>query len=507
MRFLADFTTDPRFALVVFAGALSFLTASGRIGNADAFDQFYAANHWVLTGKLGVEHLPGGIDQRLSAEHGQPIPKRMFWPGQDGRYYQSHDLGNVLLFVPAAIVSRLLGSGSLESRLENPPDASKVAASLLFSLEAVVCVLLLFSILKDFMPRSSAARWAAVFLLCSFFITFTRMPWDVAAGGICGLFVFRQVLKVVRNPSGPVRDLVLLGVAGGLAATFRYSYAPFLGLAAAFAIVPILPRIPVKNLALAAGSFVVTVLPQLYYNKIRMGSFLVPGTTAPRYSHSPELSWQTFQGVGELLLAPDLSLFLFCPTLLMLIAVWRIPKELRMFAIGVLVSTALYMFVLGSLPHRVWSAFMGWGPRYLVPALPSLFALAVIATSYCAKPGRVAAIWLTLTGVVVNLPVLFTNWPLVQTFLGFPDKTNQMAFNPILGMWRALLEGFATGKHRLPDNASATEVTLTFPDWLVAHVGSVSPVLGVAIAIPLLIAVVMSLATIFLPSKSFGSGR
>jgi hypothetical protein len=459
----------PRFALMVFAMAVSMLTATGRIGNADAFDQFYAAGHWVMTGRLGVDYLPGGIDERLTAEHGKPIPKRMFWPAADGKYYQSHDLGNVLVFVPAALVSKILGAGALEERLENPPEASKVAASLLFSLEAVICVLLLFSILKGLMPEQSAAKWSAAFMVCSFFMAYTRMPWDVAAGGVGGLFVMRQVLRIIRDPSGPKRNIVLLGIAAGLAATFRYSYAPFLGLAAVIAIFPLILKIPTKSHVLAVCAFAVTVLPQLIYNKVRMGSFFVPGTTAPRYSHSPELSWQTLQGMCELFIAPDLSLFLFCPTLLMLFAAWRLPKELRMLAIGIVVSTLLYMLMLGSLPHRVWSGFMGWGPRYLVPALPMLFTLAAIVTSFCSRLGQTVAVALSGLGVVVNFPMLFANWPLVQTSLGFPERTMSLTSSPIIGLWAVAPAGITTGQHQLSGFEAGPNVTLTYPDWLIVH--------------------------------------
>src|SRR5687767_10238212 len=133
LRNLLAHCSKPGTQLVAFALSLGLLTATGRLGNADAADQFYAAHHWVLTGQLGSIQPPGGAVPGLQIGEAKVIPRRFFWAGPDGLFYQTHDLGNVLMFLPAACLAAAKAGGSLAERLEDPPDYSKAAASLLFS--------------------------------------------------------------------------------------------------------------------------------------------------------------------------------------------------------------------------------------------------------------------------------------------------------------------------------------------------------------------------------------
>ena len=114
-------------------------------------------------------------------------------------------------------------------------------------------------------------------------------------------------------------------------------------------------------------------------------------------------------GLYGLLLSPGKSLFLYAPPLLL--SVLGLPFFLR--AKGrlafVFVATPLvYLLVYGS--KGVWHGG-GWGPRYLVPALPFLALWALPVWDAVLRPGRgrgtvalrAAAAVLVVVGVGVQL--------------------------------------------------------------------------------------------------------
>lgn len=94
---------------IVFLVASCFflLTCSGKMGSSDAYTQLQAAVLFVQTGSVSTN------DPTLFDHCSVPSP--------NGRYYQAHDPGNIILFLPATVIAVVSGGGHLDRNVLTYP--------------------------------------------------------------------------------------------------------------------------------------------------------------------------------------------------------------------------------------------------------------------------------------------------------------------------------------------------------------------------------------------------
>lgn len=453
---------------IVFCACVCLLTASGRLGNADAADQFYAANHLALTGRLGINHAPGGLVTETIAGRPREVPRRYFWQAPNGLYYQTHDLGNLLLFLPVSALTARLDEGDLHARLENPHPAAEALASLWFALQGVVLAWVLRSMLLPTVGARLASGWGAGLLLCTFTVSYTRMPWDVTGAALAGLLAWREVLRISRQRDARAGGFIRLGLFLALCGTFRYSYAPFLIVGCGLALAPLGKRLKPAHLGLCAFTLLICLLPQLFYNEVRTGSFLTPATVIPRYPTRPEFSFDMLAGLGGLLFSPDKGLLVYCPFLLVLFGAARSQVRIGAMGWGIVASSLLYALVIGGLPD--WRGGNSWSTRYLLPTLPALVWLAANVTWQLGNLGKRAVAAGLLAGFLVNAPSFVINWPLAVAEAYLRDSASGRPFAPQRAVWQAFMGGVQGRPIAVRDAGRiANDSSRQFPDVFAAH--------------------------------------
>jgi len=106
-------------------------------------------------------------------------------------------------------------------------------------------------------------------------------------------------------------------------------------------------------------------------------------------------------GLAGLLLSPGRGLIWYCPPAILAIAGFR--KAFQTKPHEALLIASLFAAFLGL--HSFWSAWPGgwsWGPRFLLPVLPGLLALAALLQGKLIAALRV----LTVAGFLINAPTL-----------------------------------------------------------------------------------------------------
>jgi len=79
---------------------------------------------------------------------------------EQGDYYESHDIGNVLLMLPAAATASTLSDGPTQEQIESPPILVKFGVAMTYAtLSAIGCffVFMLFSLFYPLEFRSHSA--------------------------------------------------------------------------------------------------------------------------------------------------------------------------------------------------------------------------------------------------------------------------------------------------------------------------------------------------------------
>ncbi len=460
--------------LLAVTSSLAILFCSGRLGNADAADQLAAAYIFASTGQIGAELPPGGFrgSEVIDGEM-RNLPKRYFWQSPNGLYYQTHDLGNPVLMTPLAILGLAASSVPAEKQIETPPLVIKVLASVLSTLQGPLVSLVIYGCLRFYTSTKHAFLYSAIFLLTNFFLSHTRMPWDVTGAGLFGAIAFFATISFIRSADQATIKIAVAGIACGLTAAFRYSFAPFMILMVFLCLLPYRDRIGKREILAFSVGLILLLLPSFAYNYVRMGNPLHPATVIPVYPTRPELSWLIPGNLFNLLFSWNKGLFIYCPFLLF--AMWQRTPEMRSIRNGVLFATIAYAGVLAA--TRTWAAGISWGPRYLVPVLPMLYVLAVVNIVELRPRLRVVAHLLMLIAFLINVPSFISNHLLsVSEYPPALDESKNFP-NPQIAGWKGVVEGIRNFDRpvdiRLTDISSLQSTptaSRAFPDLLLCHV-------------------------------------
>lgn len=452
----------------------------------------------VTTGDLGTRTPPGGIEGG--------------WvPSSNGKFYQAHDLGNLILMAPAAWLGAALSSGPPGSLIDTPPIISKVGVALSHAcLSAIGCFFMFRLLSLDHPTGRRALLLALAFPTTTVFWAYAKTAWDVmgAACFMCALLYFSaEVLRGRR----PARSACLAAVVLAAACTFRFSLAPFFvpGLVGVLYLSRRELR-PWHWLAVAA-CFLCAMAPTLAYNEIRMDSPLRPATTAPQYLESNNaLTGSIPVGLFGLLLSPNRGIFLFSPILILLFllpSVWRETSRTQRHLLTCFGGSAVaYMLLISKMKN--WGGF-GWGPRYLLPVVPILFyGTATVLAALWDKHRRALVALSLASGLLSAAPVL-VNWHLATTTFPRADDPYALLPRQQVAIWSALLMGLQGRPLPVtPDVADdpIRSAGARFPDLWTVRLMERSPagmILGLGISLALLLGCLWSFRRLV---RSAGSG-
>jgi MFS family permease len=416
--------SSPVALFLIAVVAFQAFVWNGRLGNRDTYQQLVATVHVAQTGRFGVD-TPTFDDQVLpyfGISKRDATKLRQWGRGDDGDWYQVHDVGNKLLMLPAAAFTSLIGNQP--HGVLTPTAMTKFLAAATIAVFAMLLPLFLLLALRIVMSMRAALNWAALGLVATILLPYVKDTWDVMP---CAVFVagaaWWSLRRLADPPDASIWHSVAFGALCGAAGLFRFTLMPTLLLAFVLTEVAVArrrhaaARPTVARLGAGLGAMVVVLLPELWLNTSESGRFWRPGV-ARFESETHLLSWDPIRGVLGLFGAPNRGLLVFSPVFLLLLTlpfVWRrIDPVARVFTAIWALPVAGYVVAIGSVTS--WAAF-GWGPRYLVPVVPILWAAAACAGHEVLRR-RTAGAWAWT--VVIVISVVFavapavTNWDAVS---------------------------------------------------------------------------------------------
>jgi hypothetical protein len=502
------------FWVFFFLSMISVLFSSGRIGNADAHSQLMAAYVFVSTGQFGSVVPPGGFEDNVgeSGSGSKPLPKSFFWEAPNGLYYQTHDIGNVAMMLPIAAVWNwaFFRPGALEE--DEIPRPIKALTSIYFSLLSGLAATALFACLSLSLPFRESFYYSVLFLFTSFFLTYTRMPWDVAGAGAFAIVAFYFLLRARNENRLSTCSTVLMAASTGIATNFRCSFGPFLVLIIFVALLPYRSCFSIRHVSIFCITIAIIVTPSFIYNYVRTGNPLHPATVIPRYPTKPELSWAAFDHLWRMYFSLNKGLFVYSPVILFAFTAKQ-KADIRLM-IAVVVGLIGYSFGLAS--TKSWSGGASWGPRYLVPLLPILFYLAAVQIDQHGRVWKRLATVFFITGFFVNLPTFVSNYQLAIN--EFPAANNDLINLPYpqFAAWRGFFSGLAGNEIPIRDEikimleSGQSKASTTFPDLLIVHIANEIGFLGgFVVSAVLLLGLTFGLLKVtsnFTPKTIYSSG-
>lgn len=351
-------------------------------------------------------------------------------PGATGQYYPVAALLACLVHVPGAALQSLLVARAPARATEFLGLTSQLAPIFLGAL----AVALFFRLLQQEGFRGRAVAWATLlFGTATSIWVYAHRSYAEALQAACFTAFFAAVL---RAADAPARAAALrLGLTAAVLINSKNS----LAICFPGALIYLFMRLRTQPRVLASlgGWASLGLLPGLValgaYNHARWGSIFSSGygeVTVGFWRENP------LTGLWGQLLSPGKSVFLYSPPLVLALAglprLWRRRPNV---ALAILLVVAPVVLVHAR--YLFWSGDWGWGPRYLVFALPALLLPAAElfgrdAPGAAPRPLRRAAVAGVLAvGVIVQgLGNLF-HWhdyinvsrEAAQAWLGRPDTS------------------------------------------------------------------------------------
>lgn len=373
--------------------------------------------------------IPMWLAARELLAHGSfAIPKA--WPinsppGVGGHFYPVSALLACLVHVPGA----LLQSG-LEALSGDRASALLTITSRIGPVAVGAAVPAMFFRLVVRLGYGRRAAAAATLLLgvgTSLWV-YARLPYSEITQTACFLAFFSALVEAERSPGR--RNFFKLGLTVGLLVNSKTIYVVCFPGALAFLLWRLRGRATVRDAVAVAWGILPGALAFAVYNWMRWGSIFVTG-----YESVTHGFWQenVLTGLWGQLLSPGKSLFLFSPpVVLSLFGLRAFCRRQRQAAVAIAVTVIPLVLVYS---HYVfWSGDWGWGPRYLVFALPvlmlpsvELFTAARDAVKRQARPLLIGSVF--ALGVAVQLLGIVFYWDdftiiartVQRQWLGTPD--------------------------------------------------------------------------------------
>jgi hypothetical protein len=293
------------------------------------------------------------------------------WPmnapaGRDGRFYPVAALLAVLIHVPGAALEAALSALAPSRANQFVAIASRLGP---VTVGAAVPALF-FRLLSRLGYDRRQAGWTTLLLGVGTSIwVYARISYSEILQAACFLGFFATLLDAAQSPTRGA--LVRFGLAAGLLLNTKNIYLACLPGALAFVVWHLRPRatsVRVRLLAWAGLGFLPGVVALGWYGWVRWGSVFATGYEGVTHGFWRE---NPLVGLWGQLLSPGKSLFLFSPPLIL--ALFGLRRFLlRRREVGWAIALTVGPVMLIYSRYLFWSGDWGWGPRYLVFALPVL---------------------------------------------------------------------------------------------------------------------------------------
>jgi len=338
----------------------------------------------------------------------------VFRRGVDGRVYDDHEIGSVLVAAPIALgAARLAPVGTERFRriYEFGLGLGTVALS------AATVVLLALIACELGVPLDIAGWQIALLLLASQYLIYATTPSDASVATPLVAAASLAWLHAERERSA---GWELAGLAAGLAVAMKISVAPVLAALAVLAVSS--PGASSRVRALAGARLLAGAAPglaiALWWNALRTGSPLLTPYPASLHAFVPSA---LPEGLAAALVSPNKGLLIYTPALLLVPFALRYHRRLALLVGG---SFLLALVRLAGTLGR--SSSGGWGIRYYVPWIPLSLVFLVLARHREEPRRRWLGAALTaafLCGGALNVAGIVTNQRYREQMCGFSEWT------------------------------------------------------------------------------------
>jgi len=161
----------------------------------------------------------------------------------------------------------------------------------------------------------------------------------------------------------------------------------------------------IRRTLLSIAGPIGAVAGSMYFNYLRFGSVLQFGYTEDRARFVLDLG-QIAKGIAGYLVSPGLSVFLFAPPLLLVLAVGR--KAYRRWPLEtttLTVAAIAHLLMIAS--NKTWSGDLSYGPRYMLESIVLLMPLTMpafeMAVESAPKRAAIAVAAVMMLGFMVQL--------------------------------------------------------------------------------------------------------
>lgn len=359
--------------LCLAAGLLAFVVQSGELGTADTMHRLQAT-HWLWTSEPQVfpnEYPEFGLH------------------GRGGQLYSWYGIGQSLLMLPADLVGTWISHWEIFADYTDDPAVRSIVVSYSTSiLVNVLTVLVGFRLLRQlrFTVRESVLGLLAL-LFCTTHLHYTQNMMENNYIMLLTLAGFTFQYEWLRT--GSRRALLIGSSAFGLNLLTRLTTGLDLLAGAGFLLLVLwfervrgreLWRRSVEYAKVALPVYAFFLLIDRFYQYYRFGSFFNTYVHFFAVEHrrlDPSLPasypFETPFHVGFFgaLFAPEKSIFLFDPLLVLTIVVgWLAWKRFRPEIRAYMVAASLLLFAYISFyaKYTVWSGDFAWGDRYVATA-------------------------------------------------------------------------------------------------------------------------------------------
>lgn len=335
----------------------------------------------------------------------------VFTKAPNGRYYASHEFGNVLPLIPTASINYILGI--FLNKVGMPFDLILRANQFVVSCQAAVyeslTLVFLFLILREEYKQNVIQALIGVSLVafCTFFWTYSRNLFD---GILCGFLLIaatRFLLKYRRNRN--LSDVFIAFGLLGYAVDTRLSMA--LAIIASFGFLMSLQKVNIKAFLIAFVSLAPFAAWQTYYNHLRTGNLFTSPVQTAQYAANNSLDGNLLLGLQGLLLSPGKSLFVYAPILLLSVFGFKCycQQDRKM---GVFIAFLGFLWLFLHAKLRSWYGAWGWGPRHFVTMVPFLAipGLVTLPNLWTSKIWRCLVIVLGCSGFILASSSIIGNW-------------------------------------------------------------------------------------------------
>jgi hypothetical protein len=464
---------DPLFLLCLTAGLLAFVAQSGELETSDTTHRLQTT-HWLWTSEPQVPE----ADYPEFGLH-----------GRGGRLYSWYGIGQSLLMLPADVLGTWMENRLIFANYHDDPGVRSIVVSYSTNiLVNVLTALIAFRLLGQlrFSMKESVGGVLAL-MFCTTHLHYTQNMMENNYIMLLSLAGFAFQYEWLRT--GSRRALLIGSAALGLNLLTRLTTGmDLLAVASFLLLVSWFERVSGRELwkrfvvymKTAAPVYAVFLLIDRLYQYYRFGSFFntyVHYFTVERRLLDPSLPanypFENPFHVGFLgaLFAPEKSIFLFDPLLVLTIVIatlaWkRFRPEIRAYLIaGFLLLLAYICFYA---KYTVWSGDFAWGDRYVSTAVELATLVAVpLLIRYRDILGKTiwrAACMLIMVSLMIQLASLVFYLPLeiyqMET-LGHPTFVIALRFKNILA--------FALGKMAA---WGLTNDSMTQDPWDYVHINA-----------------------------------